>query len=80
MVIILGVGDLSKVTSNQWLVVFKSLVLSAKAPAEDFLAHRQTKERQTDSAVTLYHEKGIGEKLLMIGIDSFNLFNTVILL
>ena len=76
MVIILGVGDLTKVSPLQWLAVFKSLVLAAKAPAEDFLADRQTKKRQTDCAVTLYHEKGFGEKLLMIGKDSSNLFLT----
>ena len=65
--IILGDGDLTNTSWLQWLVVVKSFVMAAKGPAEDFLADRT--RRQHDIGETLYHEKGLKEKMLMLGID-----------
>ena len=67
MVIILGDGDLADTSLLQWLVVVKSFVMAAKGPAEDFLAERT--RRQLDIDETPYHEKGLKEKMLMLGID-----------
>ena len=65
--IILGDGDLADTSLLQWLVVVKSFVMAAKGPAEDFLAERT--RRQLDIGKTPYHEKGLKEKMLMLGID-----------
>ena len=65
--IILGDGDLADASLLQWLVVVKSFVMAAKGPAEDFLADRTRRKR--DIGETLYHEKGLKEKMLMLGID-----------
>ena len=70
MVIILGSDDLANTSWLQWLVVIKSFIMAAKGPAEDFVADRTTKRQKIDSDVTLFHEKGFKEKLLITGMIS----------
>ena len=65
MSIILLNGDMKNTSWLQKLVVIKSLIMAAKGPAEEFLAERIKQEN--DSGDTLYHEKGLKEKLLLLG-------------
>jgi len=66
VVIIVGGDDLANTSWLQWLVVFKSLIMAAKGPAEAFVADRAAKRQKNDISVsTPYHEKGFKEKLLI---------------
>ena len=71
MVIIVGGDDLANTSWLQWLVVFKSLIMAAKGPAEAFVADRAAKGQNIDNGVTTpHHEKGFKEKLLISGVTS----------
>ena len=75
MVIIVGGDDLANTSWLQWLVVFKSLIMAAKGPAEAFVADRAAKRQKNDISVsTPYHEKGFKEKLLISGVTSLSFY------
>ena len=57
-------GDLANTSWLQWLVVVKSFIMAAKGPAEDFLADRIRRQINSEA---LYHEKGLKQKLLTVG-------------
>jgi hypothetical protein len=51
----------------QWLVILKSLIMASKGPAEDFLSAKWKRKHRRDATTELYHKKGFGAKLPLIG-------------